>query len=40
MSYKRLTRNQPPRSPGPKRILTLEGGGVRGIATLAYIKKI
>ena len=40
MSYKRLTRNQHFRSPGPKRILSLDGGGVRGIATLAYLKKL
>ena len=26
--------------PGPKRILSLDGGGVRGIISLAYLERI
>ncbi len=26
--------------PGPKRILALDGGGVRGMATIAFLEKI
>jgi predicted acylesterase/phospholipase RssA len=40
MSYKRLTRNQHFQAPGPKRILALDGGGLRGIVTLGYLKRI
>src|ERR1041384_3003048 len=27
-------------SPGPKRILSLDGGGVRGVISLAYLERI
>ena len=40
MSYKKLTRNQHFQAPGPKRILALDGGGLRGIVTLGYLKRI
>ena len=28
------------RAPGPKRILALDGGGLRGIVSLAFLKRI
>lgn len=40
MHYQTLTRDEHFQSPGPKRILALDGGGLRGIATLAYLKRI
>jgi predicted acylesterase/phospholipase RssA len=40
MPYKKLTRNQHFQTPGPKRILALDGGGLRGIVTLGYLKRI
>lgn len=40
MSYPILTRDQHFQSPGPKRILALDGGGLRGILTLGYLKQI
>ena len=36
----RLTKNQHFQGPGPKRILALDGGGIRGIVTLGYLKRI
>jgi len=27
-------------SPGPKKILSLDGGGIRGALTLGYLKKL
>jgi hypothetical protein len=38
MAYKTL--NEHLFSPSPKRILTLDGGGVRGVLTLGYLKSI
>ncbi len=40
MSYSILTRDQHFQSPGPKRILALDGGGLRGIITLGYLKQV
>jgi len=40
MHYQTLTRDEHFQSPGPKRILALDGGGLRGIATLGYLKRI
>jgi predicted acylesterase/phospholipase RssA len=40
MSYSILSRDQHFQSPGPKRILALDGGGLRGILTLGYLKQI
>ena len=40
MSYKILTRDQHYESPGAKRILALDGGGLRGILTLGMLKRI
>ena len=34
------TRDQHLFDPGPKRILALDGGGVRGILTLQYLKRM
>lgn len=40
MVYKKLTRNQHFKTAGPKRILSLDGGGLRGIVTLGYLKRV
>jgi predicted acylesterase/phospholipase RssA len=40
MPYQTLTRDQHFQSPGPKRILALDGGGLRGIVSLGYLKRI
>ncbi len=40
MAYKRLTRNQHFETASPKRILSLDGGGLRGIVTLGYLKRV
>ncbi len=40
MPYQTLTRDQHFQNPGPKRILALDGGGLRGIVTLSYLKRI
>ncbi|MGQ0801355.1 MAG: patatin-like phospholipase family protein [Pseudomarimonas sp.] len=40
MPYQTLTRDQHFQNPGPKRILALDGGGLRGIVTLGYLKRI
>ena len=40
MAYKVLTRDQHYKQPGPKRILALDGGGLRGIVTLGYLNRI
>lgn len=40
MSYRILSRDQHFQEPGPKRILALDGGGLRGILTLGYLKQI
>jgi len=40
MPYQILTRDQHFQNPGPKRILALDGGGLRGIVTLGYLKEI
>ena len=40
MPYQVLTRNQHFQNPGPKRILALDGGGIRGIVTLGYLQRI
>jgi hypothetical protein len=37
---KRLTKGEHLRGPGPKRILALDGGGVRGIVSLGYLASI
>lgn len=38
MTYRVLTRDEHFQAPGPKRILTLDGGGLRGIVTLGYLQ--
>jgi len=40
MAYKRLTRKQHFQQEGRKRILALDGGGLRGIVTLGYLKRV
>lgn len=40
MSYRKLTRDEHLFGPGPKRILALDGGGLRGILTLGFLAKI
>jgi uncharacterized protein len=40
MSYRRLTRDEHFFGPGPKRILALDGGGLRGVLTLGYLLRI
>ncbi len=40
MAYKKLTRNQHFETAGPKRILALDGGGLRGIVTLESLTEM
>lgn len=40
MSYLQLTRDQHFASAGPKRILSLDGGGLKGIVTLGFLDRI
>jgi len=40
MSYPIRTRNQHFQAPGPKRILALDGGGLKGILTLGFLDRI
>lgn len=40
MTYAPLTRDQHFQGPGPKRILALDGGGLRGIVALGYLRRI
>lgn len=40
MSYKVLTRDEHFQGPGPKRILALDGGGLRGILTLGILRTV
>ena len=40
MTYRRLTRDQHFTEPGAKRILALDGGGLRGILTLGILRHI
>ena len=40
MVYKKRSRDEHFKEAGPKRILALDGGGLRGIVTLAYLGRI
>jgi hypothetical protein len=40
VTYRRLTRDQHFTEPGAKRILALDGGGLRGIMTLGILRHI
>lgn len=40
MSYRKLTRDEHFSAPGPKRILSLDGGGLKGIVTLGFLADI
>lgn len=40
MSYKKLTRDEHFTATGPKRILSLDGGGLKGIVTLGFLAEI
>jgi predicted acylesterase/phospholipase RssA len=40
MAYPVRTRDEHFTAPGPKRILALDGGGIRGIVTLGYLQRI
>lgn len=40
MTYKLLTRDEHFQAAGPKRILALDGGGLRGILTLGFLRRV
>ncbi len=40
MSYKKLTRDEHFEKSGPKRILSLDGGGLKGIITLGFLARV
>ncbi|MCP5144482.1 MAG: patatin-like phospholipase family protein [Gammaproteobacteria bacterium] len=40
MAYRILTRDEHFTAPGPKRILTLDGGGLKGIVTLGFLARV
>ena len=40
MSYSVLTRDEHYQTAGPKRILALDGGGLRGMLTLGFLQQI
>ena len=40
MSYRVLTRDEHFQTTGPKRILALDGGGLRGMLTLGFLRQI
>lgn len=40
MSYRELSKDEHFQAAGPKRILSLDGGGLRGIVSLVYLKRI
>lgn len=40
MSYKKLSRDEHYQNSGPKRILAMDGGGLRGILTLGMLKRV
>lgn len=40
MTYSQLTRDQHFSAPGPKRVLALDGGGLKGIVTLGSLARI
>jgi uncharacterized protein len=40
MAYRVLSRDEHFSAPGPKRILALDGGGLRGVVTLGYLQRI
>ena len=40
MSYRKLTRDEHFETSGPKRILSLDGGGLKGIITLGFLARI
>lgn len=40
MAYRILTRDEHFQNGGPKRILALDGGGLRGILTLGFLRRI
>ena len=40
MPYRTFTRDEHFQQPGPKRILALDGGGLRGIVALCYLERI
>jgi predicted acylesterase/phospholipase RssA len=40
MPYRILTRDEHFQAPGPKRILALDGGGLRGMLTLGFLRQI
>lgn len=40
MTYRILTRDEHFATPGPKRILALDGGGLRGILTLGFLQRM
>lgn len=40
MAYRKLTRDEHFQTPGPKRILALDGGGLKGIVTLGFLAQV
>lgn len=40
MAYRLLTRDEHFQSAGPKRILALDGGGLRGMLTLGILRRL
>lgn len=40
MTYRKLTRDEHFQTPGPKRILALDGGGLKGIVSLGFLARL
>lgn len=40
MTYRKLTRDEHFQAPGPKRILALDGGGLKGIVSVGFLRRV